>query len=262
MSSSVVTLQNVTKVYTTLRGETVKALQPVSLSVRREETIAVVGPSGCGKSTLLRMIAGVDKPTTGTIDRQTDDKRFIVGYVFQDSSLMRWRTVYDNIKLPLEVTKSRDLSNVDKLIEMVGLKGFEKSYPTELSGGMQRRASIARAFVHEPVIILMDEPFTGIDELTKEGLQSELANIIKRLRATTMLVTHDIEEAVLLSDRIFVMSARPGAIVAEIPVNLPYPRERTDIEFFNLTNTVREKLRAAHVIAADGPSPEISRAHR
>src|SRR5579875_2932730 len=146
MSSSVVTLQNVTKVYTTLRGETVQALQPVSLSVRREETIAVVGPSGCGKSTLLRMIAGVDKPTTGTIDRQTDGKRFVVGYVFQDSSLMRWRTVYDNIKLPLEVTRTRDLSNVDKLIAMVGLKGFEKSYPLELSGGMQRRASIARAF--------------------------------------------------------------------------------------------------------------------
>jgi ABC-type nitrate/sulfonate/bicarbonate transport system ATPase subunit len=146
---------------------------------------------------------------------------------------------------------------------MVGLKGFEKSYPMELSGGMQRRASIARAFVHEPVIILMDEPFTGIDELTKEGLQGELANIIKRLRATTMLVTHDIEEAVLLSDRIFVMSARPGAIVAEIPVDLPYPRERTDIGFFNLANTVRGKLRAAQLeAAAEGLRPEISRADR
>lgn len=252
MSSSVVTLQNVTKVYTTVRGETVQALQPVSLSVRREETIAVVGPSGCGKSTLLRMIAGVDKPTTGTIDRQTDGKRFIVGYVFQDSSLMRWRTVYDNVRLPLEVTKKRDLSNVDKLIEMVGLKGFEKSYPVELSGGMQRRASIARAFVHEPVIILMDEPFTGIDELTKEGLQAELGNIIKRLRATTMLVTHDIEEAVLLSDRIFVMSARPGGLVAEIPVNLPYPRERTDIEFFNITNSVREALHTTRAKSVEG----------
>jgi NitT/TauT family transport system ATP-binding protein len=249
MPSSVVTLQNVTKVYTTLRGETVQALQPVSLSVRREETIAVVGPSGCGKSTLLRMIAGVDKPTTGTIDRQTDGKRFVVGYVFQDSSLMRWRTVYDNVKLPLEVTRKRDLANVDKLIQMVGLAGFEKSYPMELSGGMQRRASIARAFVHEPVIILMDEPFTGIDELTKEGLQAELGTIIKRLRATTMLVTHDIEEAVLLADRIFVMSARPGGLVAEIPVNLPYPRERTDIEFFNLTNKVREAL---HATRAEG----------
>jgi NitT/TauT family transport system ATP-binding protein len=252
MSSSVVTLQNVTKVYTTLRGETVQALQPVSLSVRREETIAVVGPSGCGKSTLLRMIAGVEAPTTGTIDRQTDGKRFVVGYVFQDSSLMRWRTVYDNVKLPLEVTKKRDTANVDKLIEMVGLKGFEKSYPTELSGGMQRRASIARAFVHEPVIILMDEPFTGIDELTKEDLQAELGNIIKRLRATTMLVTHDIEEAVLLSDRIFVMSARPGGLVAEIPVDLPYPRERTDIEFFNTTNRVREALHATRAKSAEG----------
>jgi ABC-type nitrate/sulfonate/bicarbonate transport system ATPase subunit len=250
MSSSVVTLQNVTKFYTTVRGETVQALQEVSLSVNKEETIAVVGPSGCGKSTLLRMIAGVDKPTTGSIDRQAGAGRFVVGYVFQDSSLMRWRTVYDNIKLPLEVTKKKDLSNVDTLIEMVGLKGFEKAYPTELSGGMQRRASIARAFVHEPVITLMDEPFTGIDEMTKETLQYELGNIIRRLHGTAMLVTHDIEEAVLLADRIFVMSARPGAIVAEIPVNLPYPRERTDIEFFNLANTVREKLRAARIEAA------------
>src|ERR1700753_1855909 len=125
MPSSVVTLDSVTKYYTTVRGGVVQALQEVSLSVQKEETIAVVGPSGCGKSTLLRMIAGVDKPTTGTIDRQSDSKRFVVGYVFQDSSLMRWRNVYDNVKLPLEVTKKRDLANVDKLIDMVGLKGFE-----------------------------------------------------------------------------------------------------------------------------------------
>jgi NitT/TauT family transport system ATP-binding protein len=252
MPASVVTLDNVTKYYTTVRGGVVQALREVSLSVQREETIAVVGPSGCGKSTLLRMIAGVDQPTTGSIDRQADDGRFIVGYVFQDASLMRWRTVYDNIKLPLEVVKKRNLANVDALIEMVGLKGFEKAYPSELSGGMQRRASIARAFVHEPLIILMDEPFTGLDELTKEALQSELGGIIRRLHATTMLVTHDIEEAVLLSDRIFVMSARPGAIMAEIPVSLPYPRERSDIAFFTVVNAVREQLQATRTESIDG----------
>lgn len=253
MPSSVVTLDNVTKYYTTVRGGVIQALQEVSLSVQRNETIAVVGPSGCGKSTLLRMIAGVDKPTSGSINRQVgDDGRFIVGYVFQDSSLMRWRTVYDNIKLPLEVVKKRNLANVDTLIEMVGLKGFEKAYPSELSGGMQRRASIARAFVHEPLIILMDEPFTGLDELTKEALQSELGGIIRRLYVTAMLVTHDIEEAVLLSDRIFVMSARPGTIMAEIPVSLPYPRERSDIAFFTVVNAVREKLQATRTKSIDG----------
>lgn len=258
--SDVVTVDNVTKRYTTVRGKEIQALREVSLSIRSEEIVAIVGPSGCGKSTLLRMIAGVEQPTTGTIDRERNGGRFVVGYVFQDSSLMRWRTVYDNIKLPLEVVKKRDradkrsTSTVDNLIEMVGLKGFEKSYPIELSGGMQRRVSIARAFVHEPTIILMDEPFTGVDELTKEALQNELSTLIRRLRATVMLVTHDIEEAVFLSDRIFVMSPRPGALVAEVPVGLPPARDmsmRSDMAFFTAANSVREKLLAMHAMSVD-----------
>jgi NitT/TauT family transport system ATP-binding protein len=252
--SDVVVVENVTKHYTTVRGADVQALREVSLTIRSEEIVAIVGPSGCGKSTLLRMIAGVEKPTTGTIERQTRDGRFVVGYVFQDSSLMRWRTVYDNIKLPLEVVKNRDHSNVDTLIEMVGVKGFEKSYPIELSGGMQRRVSIARAFVHNPTIILMDEPFTGVDELTKEALQDELRRLVKRLSATVMLVTHDIEEAVYLSDRVFVMSPRPGALVAEVPVELPAEREpsvRSELAFFTAASTVREKLLAMHAMTVD-----------
>jgi NitT/TauT family transport system ATP-binding protein len=154
--SPVVELEKLSKYYKTVKGNEVQALNDVSLSVQHEETVAIVGPSGCGKSTLLRLIAGVEKPSSGKIERETADNRFIVGYVFQDSSLMRWRTVYDNIKLPLEVVKKQDLGNIDRLIEMMGMKGFEKSYPMELSGGMQRRVSIARAFVHEPSIILMD----------------------------------------------------------------------------------------------------------
>ena len=255
--ASVVTVEKVTKHYTTVRGQDVQALREVSLSIESEEIIAIVGPSGCGKSTLLRMIAGVEHPTSGRIDRGTNGSRFVVGYVFQDSSLMRWRTVYDNIKLPLEVVKKRDTANVDKLIEMVGVKGFEKSYPVELSGGMQRRVSIARAFVHEPSIILMDEPFTGVDELTKEALQAELRSLIRRLRATVMLVTHDIEEAVYLSDRILVMSPRPGALVAEVPVELPAAREpsmRSQMEFFNAASAVREKLLAMHAMSVDPTS--------
>jgi NitT/TauT family transport system ATP-binding protein len=249
-----VTLEGVGKRYRTVKGDDVQALRDVSQSVEQEETVAIFGPSGCGKSTLLRLIAVVEKPTAGQIARPTADSRFVVGYVFQDSSLMRWRTVYDNIKLPLEVVKKQDLGNVDRLIEMMSLKGFERSYPIELSGGMQRRVSIARAFVHEPSIILMDEPFTGVDELTKEALQHELGSLIRDLHVTAMLVTHDIEEAVFLSDRIFVMSPRPGTLVAEVPVNLPRAREpamRAEPEFVAAAGKVRAELLAMHALRVD-----------
>lgn len=253
--AAVVVLEHISKHYTTVKGNEVQALNDVSLSVQQGETVAIVGPSGCGKSTLLRLIAGVEQPGSGTIRRETAGGQFVVGYVFQDSSLMRWRTVYDNIKLPLEVVqKKQDLGNVDRLIEMIGMKGFEKSYPIELSGGMQRRVSIARAFVHQPSIVLMDEPFTGVDELTREALQTELGNLIRTLHVTALLVTHDIEEAVFLSDRIFVMSPRPGAIVEEVPVNLPPARDpsmRSNLEFFAAASKVRAKLLAMHAMRVD-----------
>jgi NitT/TauT family transport system ATP-binding protein len=251
---AVVELENVSKHYTTVKGTEVHALKDVSLSVQRGETVAIVGPSGCGKSTLLRLIAGLEKPGSGSIRGETAGAQFVVGYVFQDSSLMRWRTVYDNIRLPLEVIKKQDRGRVDRLIEMIGMKGFERSYPIELSGGMQRRVSIARAFVHEPSIILMDEPFTGVDELTKEALENELGNLIRTLHVTALLVTHDIEEAVFLSDRIFVMSPRPGAIVEEVPVNLPPARDssmRSSLEFFAAANRVRAKLLEMHAMRVD-----------
>jgi NitT/TauT family transport system ATP-binding protein len=252
--AAVVAVENVGKTYATVKGDEVVALQDISLAIQKDETVAIVGPSGCGKSTLLRLIAGVERQTEGKIERGTRDGRFIVGYVFQDSSLMRWRTVYDNIKLPLEVTKKHNYEKVDQLIEMIGMKGFEKAYPIELSGGMQRRVSIARAFVHEPSIVLMDEPFTGVDELTKEALQHELGTMIRNLRATAMLVTHDIEEAVFLSNRIFVMSRRPGKIVEEVPVRLPADRDpsmRSDLAFFDAAKKVREKLLAMHAMSVD-----------
>lgn len=251
---SVVVVDHVGKHYTTVKGNDVHALKDVSLAVQQGETAAIVGPSGCGKSTLLRLIAGVEQPGSGSIRRETAGGQFVVGYVFQDSSLMRWRTVYDNIKLPLEVVKKPDLGTVDRLIEMIGMKGFERSYPIELSGGMQRRVSIARAFVHEPAIILMDEPFTGVDELTKEALQTELGHLIRTLHVTALLVTHDIEEAVFLSDRIFVMSHRPGAIVEEVPVHLPPARDpstRSTPEFVAAANKVRAKLLEMHAMRVD-----------
>lgn len=252
--TAIVTIERVEKRYETVKGDEVQALKDVSLSVAREETVAIVGPSGCGKSTLLRLIAGVERASGGSIDLAAGDERFVVGYVFQDSSLMRWRTVYDNIKLPLEVMKRQAPERIESFIELIGMKGFEKSYPIELSGGMQRRVSIARAFVHEPSIVLMDEPFTGVDELTKEALQYDLSKMIRGLRATTMLVTHDIEEAVFLSDRILVMSPRPGTIVEEVAVNLPRDRDpamRSDLEFFAAASKVREKLLAMHALRVE-----------
>ena len=252
--AAVVSLSGVEKHYETVKGARIQALRDVSMAVQREETVAIVGPSGCGKSTLLRLIAGVEKPTGGTIDREASADGFVVGYVFQESSLMPWRTVYDNIKLPLEVVKTKSPEMIDKLIDMIGMRGFERSYPIELSGGMQRRVSIARAFVHQPLIVLMDEPLTGVDELTKEALQNELGRMIRELHATALLVTHDIEEAVFLSDRILVMSARPGTLVEEVRVNLPRERDpamRSDLEFFSAASRVREKLLAMHAITLD-----------
>lgn len=252
--TTIVAIDHVSKQYETVKGTSVLAVDDVSLNVEDGETVAIVGPSGCGKSTLLRLIAGVERPSGGTIQRESVDGRFVVGYVFQDSSLMPWRTVYDNIKLPLEVVKKANREKVDMLIEMIGMKGFERAYPAELSGGMQRRVSIARAFVHDPSIVLMDEPLTGVDELTKEGLQGELGNMLRNLNATAMLVTHDIEEAVFLSDRILVMSPRPGRLVEEVPVDLPRIRAqsvRTELEFFAAATKVREKLLAMHAMSLD-----------
>jgi NitT/TauT family transport system ATP-binding protein len=252
--STVVAIEHVSKSYDTIKGNSVLAVDDVSVNIADGETVAIVGPSGCGKSTLLRLIAGVEGPSAGTIRRESAGGRFIVGYVFQDASLMPWRTVYDNIKLPLEVLKMRDPKKIEMLIDMIRMNGFEKSYPSELSGGMQRRVSIARAFVHEPTIVLMDEPLTGVDELTKEGLQTDLRDMLRNLKATAMLVTHDIEEAVFLSDRILVMSPRPGRMVKEVVVNLPAERKpsvRSELEFFDAASQVRDKLLEMHAMSLD-----------
>lgn len=237
-------LNDVGKSYQSIRGDMIEAVKDVTFTLEEGEVVALVGPSGCGKSTILRMIAGLEKATVGTIEEaRTGD--FVVGYIFQDSSLMRWRTVYKNVKLPLEVLGINKPERVQTMIDMVGLTGFEKQYPSELSGGMQRRVSIARALVHEPKILLMDEPFTGVDEITKEVLQTDLLYIISSLKVTCMLVTHDVEEAVYLADRVMVMSAHPGTIIEEVKVPLPEVREpvmRTQAPFNECCKEIREKL--------------------
>lgn len=247
-SNSLISVRKVSKVYDTVSGNPIQALTNLSFDVHEGELLAIVGPSGCGKSTLLRLISGVEAPTQGHIELRRKNN-FAVGYVFQDSSLMRWRTVYDNIKLPLEVLGRDNPKKIEEVIHLVNLDGFEHAYPTELSGGMQRRTAFARALVHEPTVLLMDEPLTGVDEITKEILQTELSYIIRALKVTCVLVTHDIGEAVFLADRLLVMSARPGTFLDELKISLPSIRDpsvRAMKEFADCCMVVRERLNILH----------------
>lgn len=207
-----------------------QALNKVSLTVAPREFVCVVGPSGCGKSTLLRILSGLLVPTEGTVMlnggpvTQTTQQ---IGYVFQDANLMPWRTVLDNVVLPLElagVSPAERRQAAQELITLVGLTGFEASYPAELSGGMAQRVAIARALVHEPEVILLDEPFGALDALTRERMEQELLRIWAARQKTVVMVTHNIGEAVLLADWVLVMSPRPGHIQARFPVKLPRPR--------------------------------------
>jgi NitT/TauT family transport system ATP-binding protein len=238
-------MQHVGKSYDTITGETIEALRDVSFDLKEGEVLGIVGPSGCGKSTLLRLMTGLEPPTNGTIEKGEKTGKFLVGFIFQDSSLARWRSVYKNIRLPLEVLGIKDEASIKRVIELVGLSGFEKAYPSELSGGMQRRVAIARALVHQPTVLLMDEPFSGVDEITKEVLQSDLNYLIRTLAVTAVLVTHDIDEAVYLSDHVLVMSNRPGTIVQEVPITLPKMRDpivRTQPDFVTCCALIRDKL--------------------
>jgi len=243
------------KRYRSVDGTIIEAIRDVSFELVQGEVLAILGPTGCGKSTLLRLISGVEAPSEGTIERDKDST-FNIGFIFQDSSLMRWRTVYDNIKLPLEILGRNDPKKVDELIHTVNLTGFENAYPAELSGGMRRRAAIARSLVHEPNVLLMDEPLTGLDEITKEVLQTELSYLIRKMKVTCVLVTHDIGEAVILSDRVLVMSPRPGTLVDEVRVQLPSVREpavRSDERFSDYCMFIRKRLNILHPLREREP---------
>ena len=218
------------------------ALDGCSLSVAPGEFVAVVGPSGCGKSTLMRLVTGLWPATEGTVivaGQEVTGPHAEAGMAFQNPTLLPWRTVLGNVMLPLEVVQPhrRRLSRerpayearARRLLAMVGLQGFESSYPHQLSGGMQQRVSLCRALIHEPRLLMLDEPFAALDVFTREELWGELQAICIALRPTVILVTHDLREAVFLADRILVMSARPGRIVAERAVSLPRPRSLADL---------------------------------
>ena len=233
----------------------VTALQDIDLEVGRGEFISLIGPSGCGKSTLLRVVGDLVEPSAGeihvngkTAHRARLDRDY--GIVFQAAVLYDWRTVTKNIALPLELlgwSRARRAERVGEMLKLVELEGFEKHYPWQLSGGMQQRVSIARALSFSPALLLMDEPFGALDEMTRERLNAELLRIWAETGSTVIFVTHSISEAVYLSTRVVVMSPRPGRITSVIPIELSQPRTfetREDPRFFELVTEVREALHA------------------
>jgi NitT/TauT family transport system ATP-binding protein len=238
------------------KGGTI-ALQGIDLEIEQGEFISLIGPSGCGKSTLLRIIGDLIEPSEGAVTVNGKSARQArrdhdYGIVFQDSVLYDWRTVGRNIALPLELAgwdRDRRKQRVDEMLELVELQGFSDHHPWQLSGGMQQRVSIARALSFDPALLLMDEPFGALDEMTRERLNAELLRIWEASGSTVVFVTHSIAEAVFLSTRVVVMSARPGQVSKLIPIDLPQPRTgttREDPRFFELATEVREALHMGH----------------
>ena len=251
-----ISIKNVDLIFETNDGP-VQALKDVSLEVGGGDFVSFIGPSGCGKTTLLRAIAALEMPTKGhlSVNSKSPDNARIdreYGYVFQAAGLYPWRTVEGNIRLPLEImgySQAEKKERIQKVIELVELKGFEKKFPWQLSGGMQQRASIARALAFDANILLMDEPFGALDEIVRDRLNSELLDLWMQTKKTICFVTHSIPEAVFLSTKIVVMSPRPGRITDVIKSTLPNKRElniRDGQEFIKIAQRVREGLKSGH----------------
>lgn len=247
-----VSLQDVTVTFDTDRGH-VTALQDVSVDLEESAFISLLGPSGCGKSTLLRVVADLLEPVAGDVTvlgGKPEDARKArkLGFVFQDAALLPWRSAIDNVRLPLQVgklAKDGDHDSPERLLELVGLKGRENAYPHELSGGMRQRVSIARALVCKPKVLLMDEPFGALDEITRDRLNEELLKIWEATGTTILFVTHSIPESVFLSQKVLVLSAHPGRVRELVPIDLPYPRElavRDTPEFTAIAAHLRQLL--------------------
>jgi NitT/TauT family transport system ATP-binding protein len=254
-------IKDIRKVFSGGRGERVEALSGIDLRVTDNQFVSIVGPSGCGKSTLLEIIGGLTEPSSGEVligEDLVNGPHPAVGIVFQQESTFPWRTVMENIEFGLEmhgVGKKERRGRSRELIELVGLKGFEDRYPGELSGGMRQRVAIARTLVMNPEVLLMDEPFGALDEQTRLILGDELLRIWSQTRSTALFITHSIEEAALLSDRVLVMSARPGSIRKVVEVDLQRPRDSSVVstpEFGRITGEIWEVLREESMKALKG----------
>jgi len=242
----ILTINNLTTIFPDENGG-LRALKDVTFDVHPREFICVLGPSGSGKTTLLRILAGLIKPTSGSF-RFGHGEQPSIGMVFQQANLMPWRTVTENIRLPLEVKNVDDATARNKtqeMIELVGLQGFEDSLPRDLSGGMAQRVAIARALIHDPDLLLLDEPFGSLDALTRERMWTELSRIWQARQKTVILVTHSINESLFLADRVLVLTQRPGRIKMDMEVDLPRPRVdgvRYTPHFGKLARKLREAI--------------------
>ena len=252
MNKASILIENVTKSFS-IKGnkEKVVAVEEISLSVMQSEFVALLGPSGCGKSTILRLISSLETPTEGTVKingklPRSMASKHALGVAFQDHALLPWLSVWDNIALPLDLAnRPIDTNLVNSLVDLVGLRGFEKARPKQLSGGMRQRVSIARALILSPEVLLLDEPFGALDAVTRRQMNIELQRIWTLQQITTVLVTHSVEEAVFLADRILVLSVRPGRIIREVEVPFERPRKQSIMrsnDFHHLVDELTEAL--------------------
>lgn len=251
-------LQNINRTFVKNTGEITRALVDIDLDIPAGSFVSIIGPSGCGKSTMLRLISGLDQADTGNvlldgvqIQAPGEDR----GFMFQEHNLFPWMTIYDNVAFGLRARHmyKEKKDDVDKILALVGLSEFKKSYPHQLSGGMCQRASLARALVGKPKVLLLDEPLGALDAFTRMNLQDEIQRIWKQEHMTMIMVTHDVEEAVYMSDEIIVMSARPGKIIKKLKVDLGRPRDRGSQDFFYYSSEV---LRLLH-LGGNQPQPEF-----
>lgn len=254
MTNLAVSIKSLNKIFNQGSSNQVHALKDIDLDIAPNEFVSLIGPSGCGKSTLLRVIGDLVSSSSGQVlvnNKSAHQARLDrdYGMVFQSATLYDWRTVAKNVQLPLELmnyAKDKKEARTREMLKLVELQDFHNHYPWQLSGGMQQRVSIARALAFEPSILLMDEPFGALDEMTRERLNLELLSIWEKTKTTVIFVTHSITEAVFLSTRVIVMSARPGRITQDITIDLPQPRNtdtRENVRFFQLETQVREALR-------------------
>lgn len=239
--------EDILRVYLDDDYNKVVALEHFDLEVKGPQIVALVGPSGCGKSTFLRLVAGLDEPQGGTLlynGKPIDGPGPQRGFVFQDAALFPWLTVYENIAFGLKVQKrfKEQKGRVQEMIDLMGLTGFEKAYPHQISGGMASRTALARTFIESPSVILLDEPLSALDAFTRSSVQDEILKMHAISQPMILLVTHDVEEALYLSDRVVIMTPRPGRVRAQVDVDLPHPRDRMSEAFIALRREILETL--------------------